>query len=53
MATFTRVSIVNLLFFYGTEHTCNGSTLRNCACETCKLVALLPDCSLAAKKMED
>jgi hypothetical protein len=49
MATFTSVSIVDSLF-YGTEHTCNDSSLRNCACETYKLVALLPDCNLAAKK---
>jgi len=49
MATFTSVSIVDSLF-YGTEHTCNDSSLRNCTCETHKLVALLPDCNLAAKK---
>jgi hypothetical protein len=52
MATFTSVSIVDSLF-YETEHTCNGLSLRNCACETYRLVALLPDNSLAAKKMED
>jgi hypothetical protein len=45
------VSVVDSLV-YGTEHASNGPSLNTYTCETYKLVALLPDCNLAAKKWE-